>query len=577
MKPIIISLLKNDRLQLWLFTFALILPNIVMAFTEPLPWYTNVMQLLFATGFFGTLMFCGLQPGRQFYRLFLFVFFAAFQLVLLWLYGNSPISVDMFLNLVSTNANEAGELLGNIIAGVIIFCTFYIVVLIFAASSWRYYARHRRDTALDTRYTAYRHRLRRLFILPLFVTTTAVCTILNFTTPFRFSADVYPINVTFNMGMAVYRYFQLMRYDSASANFAFNATPTHPADEQETYVMIIGETARSLNFSIYGYERPTTPRLAARQGLHVFRNVLSQSNTTHKSVPLLLTAAEAATPDPMYTQKSLIAAFREAGFHTIYISNQADNGSLTDHYSREAHVRRYVRTPDRMPDDADLITTLRDELTADTHTKRLILLHTYGSHFKYCERVPAEYRRFTPCEDKQLKAANREDLINAFDNTILYADMVIDSIMTVAGALPADTSRSHSLMVAYVSDHGEDIYDDERSNFLHASPIVSFYQMAVPFVIWTNRDYRTAHPSENSMLTCNERAEVSPARDLFHTMLGAAGIRTTSYTPSHSLTDPQYHPSPRLFLNDRNEPCTLHQLHLTPHDFQLMRKFGITY
>ena len=115
------------------------------------------------------------------------------------------------------------------------------------------------------------------------------------------------------------------------------------------------------------------------------------------------------------------------------------------------------------------------------------------------------------------------------------------------------------------------------SSFLHASPIVSFYQMAVPFVIWTNRDYRTAHPSENSMLTRNESAEVSPARDLFHTMLGAAGIRTTSYTPSHSLTDTLYHPSPRLFLNDRNEPCNLHQLHLTPHDFQLMRTFGITY
>ena len=155
-------------------------------------------------------------------------------------------------------------------------------------------------------------------------------------------------------------------------------------------MLSVGETARSINWGLYGYERQTTPKLAARHDLLVFRNVLSQSNTTHKCVPLLLTAAEAANPNPMYDQRSVLQAFKEAGFHTIYISNQAENGSLIDQYSREADVRRYVRdnTSTEMPDDANLLKTLRSELANDTHTKRLVIIHCYGSHFKYCERVP---------------------------------------------------------------------------------------------------------------------------------------------------------------------------------------------
>ena len=565
LQHIIYTLVSSIRLQYVVFALTLMMPNILMTFTEPLPWYTNVAQLLFGIGLFSSLMLLGKKPGKQYYVLFLFVFFGAFQCVLLWLYGNSPISVDMFLNLAATNANEAGELLGNIIGGVIIFCSIYIFMLVWASISWR-----KRKYFDDE----WRHYLRRVIALPMLVGSTVLCVMLQMFTPFRFAADVYPVSVTYNAGMAIYRYWQLMRYDANSRDFTFDATSSRDASEPETYVFIIGETARSLNFGLYGYERNTTPRLAVRQGLITYRDVLSQSNTTHKSVPLLLTAAEAIDPSPMYDERSLIAAFREAGFYTAYISNQANNGSLIDHYSREADMRHYIRDdhPDRLPDDADMLTAMREALDATaSHPKRLFVLHLYGSHFKYCDRIPDSFPKvFQPCSDVMLAARNHDELINAFDNTMLYTDMVVDSLIAMTdGATPA--------MVLFTSDHGEDIYDDERENFLHASPVVSFYQLAVPFTIWTNKAFDDAHPDKVGVLMANREQPLSPGRVVFHTLLDAAGIACQSLRRDHSLCDSTYVPGDRLFLSDRNEPLRLDQLHLTDNDFRLMREFGITF
>lgn len=564
-KQLIQTLVGSIRLQYVVFALTLMLPNILMTFTEPQPWYTNVAQLLFGIGLFFSLMLLGKKPGRQYYVLFLFVFFGAFQCVLLWLYGNSPISVDMFLNLAATNANEAGELLGNIIGGVIIFCSLYILMLVWAATSWN------KKKLFDDRL---RHRMRRLYFLPLLVGSTVLCVGLQIFTPFRFAADVYPINVTYNAGMAICRYWQLMRYDANSQDFTFNAVSSRDATEAETYVFIIGETTRSISLGLYGYERNTTPRLSARQGLITYRDVLSQSNTTHKSVPLLLTAAEAIDPSPMYDERSLIAAFHEAGFYTAYISNQANNGSLIDHYSCEADMRHYIREdhPDRLPDDADMLTAMREALDASaSHPKRLFVLHLYGSHFKYCDRIPDTFpKEFQPCGDVMLAARNHDELINAFDNTMLYTDMVVDSLIAMTdGDVPA--------MVLFTSDHGEDIYDDERENFLHASPVVSFYQLAVPFTIWTNAAFNKTHPEKVGMLMANREQPLSPGRVVFHTLLDAAGIECQSLQRDHSLCDSAYVPGERLFLSDRNEPLRLDQLHLTDNDFRLMREFGISF
>lgn len=97
------------------------------------------------------------------------------------------------------------------------------------------------------------------------------------------------------------------------------------APGREIYVLVIGEASRADSWSLFGYDRETTPRLEKREGVVPFSNVLTQSNATHKSVPIILSPASAANYDSIYVQKSLITAFKEAGFQTWYLSNQVPN------------------------------------------------------------------------------------------------------------------------------------------------------------------------------------------------------------------------------------------------------------
>lgn len=88
--------------------------------------------------------------------------------------------------------------------------------------------------------------------------------------------------------------------------------------KKEVYVMVVGETSRANNWGIYGYNRDTNPKLSKVFGLTAFNHVLTESNTTHKSVPMLLSAVSACTFDSIYHQKSIITAFKEAGFQTAF-------------------------------------------------------------------------------------------------------------------------------------------------------------------------------------------------------------------------------------------------------------------
>lgn len=69
--------------------------------------------------------------------------------------------------------------------------------------------------------------------------------------------------------------------------------------------MVIGETSRAANWQLYGYNRNTNPKLSTVENLIHFSDVLTQSNTTHKSVPMLLSNASALHYDCIYQEKAL--------------------------------------------------------------------------------------------------------------------------------------------------------------------------------------------------------------------------------------------------------------------------------
>jgi len=480
------------------------------------------------------------NPARSVWMLFALIFLSAFQLVLLYLYGHSIIAVDMFLNLVTTNSAEIGELLGSLLPAVIGVTVIFVPILYIAAVH-----AGKKDYVIAPEM---RHLVRRggLALTIAGVLCLAWCHISG---SYRVKDDLYPVNVGYNLYLAFDRSARTAGYDNSSRDFRFEAVATHQPDSlREVYVLVIGETARAENFGLYGYNRNTTPRLSADSGLIKFPHAFTQSNTTHKSVPMLLSAACADDYDRIYREKGIISAFREAGFHTSFISNQRPNRSFIDIFGEEADSWDFLK--EELPEDAnvydcDMLDPVRKALDA-AHPRQLIVLHTYGSHFKYRERYPRSMAVFTPDEADEVTASNRENLLNAYDNTIVYTDLFLHSIIE---ELRKDNAIAGLL---YTSDHGENIFDDERGLFLHASPRPSAHELHVPMLIWLSDSYRTKHPGTVANLYSNADREVQTSASVFHSMLDIAGISTPVLADTLSVASAHFNPGPYHYLSDRN-------------------------
>ena len=538
--------MRNCEILFWLTIATLMVPNVILDITEGMSQWACVANILLPLGIYTLLMSISRKPGKMTWWLFPYIFFAAFQVVLLYLYGEGVLAVDMLLNVVTTNVSEATELLDGILPAVLIVCVLYLPPLGMAVANIR--GRH----ILDNRFI---YKTRRIgggiTVAGLLSVTTAYLA----DPTFRLLNNVFPLNVTYNLYLAVERSWISAHYQERVANYRFDAVATHPKDSAEVYVMVIGETARSNNFSLYGYHRDTNPMLTtlvSDSSLIVFRDVRTESNTTHKSVPMLLTSASASDYPALYREKGIIAAFKEAGFHTSFISNQLPNHSFIDFLGMEADSCLFIKEAERAKDnvsDMELLPIVKGILEKG-RKKEFIVLHTYGSHFKYNERYPSNMAHFLPDNESQAKYENRLQLVNAYDNTIRFTDKFLYELSSI---LSSSACQSAWL---YTSDHGENIYDDNRNKFLHASPYPSEYEFRVPLLAWTSASYCSAYPDIISALRSNSSKCVSTSISFFHTMLEMGGIKTKNLDLTKSLADREYKVHPRLYLNDHNEAVT---------------------
>lgn len=547
----------------WLTLLVLVVPNVALCFTERMGMMANITNVVLPGSVIWLLMTLGRRPGKTALLLFPLMFLAAFQIVLLYLFGNSIIAVDMFLNLVTTNVGEATELLGNLLPAIVIVVAVYVPVIILAVVSLR----SRAVLDLDFLRRQRRHALAALAV-------GLVCLAGSYASGRDYSVrlHLYPANVFYNIALAVDRYHATEEYPRTSAGFRFNARSVHAPATREVYVLVIGETARACNFGLYGYHRDTTPLLARTGGLVVFRDAVTQSNTTHKSVPMLLSAASAEDYDCIYRQKGIITAFKEAGFHTTFLSNQRPNHSFIDIFGKEADEWRFIKEQSGSSRiyDEEMLAMVRGVL-GKRRAKELIVLHMYGSHFNYRERYRPETAVFRPDTASEAKASNREQLLNAYDNTIRHTDRFLSLLISELRGTGAASA------MLYTADHGENIFDDRRKLFLHASPVPSYYELHVPLLVWLSPAYRQMCPAEAAALKGNSRKSVATGASVFHTMLSLAGITTPLRVDSLSVANGSYRCGERHYLNDHNRPVTLRKMMRDEEDFAMFRKMGLKY
>lgn len=540
---------------------ALLLPNIALCYTECLaPWACGVNVLL-PLSLYMLFFSVAKRPGKMIWWAFIFVFFAAFQLVLLYLFGTGVIAVDMFLNLVTTNPGEAMELLDNLAPAVVGVFVVYLPLLILGGVNIR------RDSRLSVSFQQrVRHWAMQIGAIGLFCLLASYLVVDDY----RMRNQLYPVNICYNLYLAFERNAASENYREASRDFKFDARSEHSATAPEVYVMVVGETARAHNFSLYGYPRNTNPLLSKTPGIKAFPNVTTQSNTTHKSVPMLLSAASAEDFERLFHEKGILAAFKEAGFHTVFISNQLPNHSFIDFLGEQADEHYFLKKEDASQGnhyDEDLLQKLDEILPlADAsssahyrYRKLFVVLHSYGSHFNYQERYPRSFAYFKPDSRSEAKSENRRDLLNAYDNTIRYTDYILHGIIERLQKWEGVQAKTDGVYcqptsaMLYTSDHGENIFDDERSLFLHAAPKASDYELHVPFIIWTSDGFSKQYPDILKALGENRSKQVQSSLSAFHTMLGIGGIQTRYRLDEYSVASGKYHPTELLYLDDHDE------------------------
>ena len=542
---------------------ALLLPNIALCYTECLtPWACGVNVLL-PLSLYMLFFSAAKRPGKMIWWAFIFVFFSAFQLVLLYLFGTGVIAVDMFLNLVTTNPGEAMELLDNLAPAVVGVFVVYLPLLILGGVNIR------RDSRLSVSFQQrVRHWAMQIGAIGLFCLLASYLVVDDY----RMRNQLYPVNICYNLYLAFERNAASENYKEASRNFKFDARSEHSATAPEVYVMVVGETARAHNFSLYGYPRDTNPLLSKTQGIKAFPNVTTQSNTTHKSVPMLLSAASAEDFERLFHEKGILAAFKEAGFHTVFISNQLPNHSFIDFLGEQADEHYFLKKEDASQGnhyDEDLLQKLDEILPkADAsssahyhyrYRKLFVVLHSYGSHFNYQERYPRSFAYFKPDSRSEAKSENRRDLLNAYDNTIRYTDYILHGIIERLQKWEGVQTKTDGVYdqptsaMLYTSDHGENIFDDDRHLFLHAAPKASDYELHVPFIIWTSEGFCKQYPDILKALGENRSKQVQSSLSAFHTMLGIGGIQTRYRKDEYSVASDKYHPQKLLYLDDHDE------------------------
>lgn len=551
-------IVENPFLLLLLVIAVLMVPNVALCFTENYAVLWKAVNILLPAGFYAVFMSASRRTGLMTLFAIPFMILAAFQIVLLYLYGESIIAVDMFLNVATTNIAEVNELLSNLLAAILTVVLLYIPVISLGVSS---IVRHKRLNP----------QIRKKTLL------TGCCAaaaggILALTATFtgtkgEFHRDVFPVNVCCNMAEAVHRTRQTAHYLETSASFTFNAHKDISGNEREIYLFVIGETSRAMNWQMCGYERSTNPRLSADTAAVFCTHAISESNTTHKSVPMLISALTAENFDSIPYCKSIITAMKEAGFHTRFFSNQQANRSYTEFFGNEADDVRYCDFSSAThPYDSVLLDWLSEAVADTVHQRQFIVMHTYGSHFLYRDRYPKEFARFKPDNAITATEANRADLINAYDNTILYTDNLLSDAIEI---LKSAGCRSAML---YSADHGEDIFDDERGRFLHASPTPTYYQLHVATLVWLSEEVGASDPYMMQSLRRNAMKFVSPQKSLFHTAMRIAHVESPLVDRKLSLVDSCYTPKEAVYLTDLNMAVPLEESGLKGNDRNLLKK-----
>ncbi len=299
-------------------------------------------------------------------------------------------------------------------------------------------------------------------------------------------------------------------------------------------VIVVGETARAMNFSLNGYGRDTNPRLAREHSLVNFNNVSSCGTATAVSVPCVFSdlTREGYSEDKARSKQGLLDVLQHAGLEVIWRDNNSGCKGVCDRVRFEDVSRPVAGNPLCNTEecyDERLLEGLPD-LIRNASKDLVIVLHQKGSHGPaYWKRYPAEFNKFGPvCQTNELEQCSRESITAAYDNTILYTDYFLSRTIDVLKQAGVPAS------MLYFSDHGESL--GEKNMYLHGAPYIFSpeEQRKVPMMLWMSDSFSQRFHVDRSCLAARSSQPFSHD-NVFHSTLGMLNVNTAVYNPKLDL------------------------------------------
>ncbi|MDZ7910041.1 MAG: phosphoethanolamine--lipid A transferase [Gemmobacter sp.] len=312
-------------------------------------------------------------------------------------------------------------------------------------------------------------------------------------------------------------------------------------------VVVVGETARARNWGLNGYARSTTPSLArwqARAGLVNFSQVTSCGTNTQVSVPCMFShlGRREGGAEPA-TSENLLDVLQRAGLAVLWLDNQTGCKGVCDRVPhvnvRKEPVPGYCEGGECF--DEVMLKGLDDRIRNLDPQRRergvVVVLHQTGSHGPaYHKRSPATQKPFQPeCRDSALSNCAAQQVVNAYDNSIVYTDRFLGSTLKWLHAQAA--SGLYDTGLVYASDHGESL--GENGLYLHGVPfaLAPREQTHVPMVGWMSAGLQRRIGVDTGCLRSRSALPLSHDH-LFHSVLGMMDVNTRVRDPALNLFAP---------------------------------------
>lgn len=320
--------------------------------------------------------------------------------------------------------------------------------------------------------------------------------------------------------------------------------------DKSTVVLVIGESANRKHHGFAGYFRNTTPLTGADASLIKYTDVISPDTHTIPALRRVLLLGMKKKDDQFWTCPSMLQLFNAAGYSTFWISNQSVNKDGTTGTKLIAEDATKTIFLNRAHDERK--TTNYDEIVlpevtralADPAQRKAIFVHLLGSHLTYALRYPSSYDVFRSGQDipdSPFKTDEAVPFINAYDNSILYTDFVVEELAKLA------RQASGPVVFVYFADHGQEVYDS-RAVKGHSTNDPSKHMYDVPFMIFCSEAYKTLHPDIYARI---QRYASRPATTAEFTqgMADLLGIGFDGFDPAKSIFADQYAPGVRKASN----------------------------